>query len=123
MTETARKKTAERLSKTLHREFVGNSWKWRGTEFFNFGYYEIQGAGCRVEFRIKMLTLTATIESEEAYNVPNSVRMFVGDNAIDECIAWTAEKLIQLYETVSARTAPYEEGYVKYQRALQGKLR
>lgn len=89
----------------------------------NFNYYGVQGARCRVEFRIKMLTLTVTIESEEAYNVPNSVRMFVGDNAIDECIAWTAEKLIQLYETVSARTAPYEEGYVKYQRALQGKLR
>lgn len=70
-----------------------------------------------------MLTLKAVIQTEEDYGIPDSVRMFTGENAIEECIEWTTERLIELYETVSARTAPYKAGYENYQRALKGEVR
>ena len=121
MTETERKRMKARLVKKLANEFAGNFWKWRGSEFINFGYMGVVGATAYVEFRIKMLTLKATLRTEEQYNIPDSVHMFTGDNAIEECVGWTAEKLIELYETVSARTAPYEHGYREYKKALQGR--
>lgn len=121
MTETERKRIKERICKKLGKEFTGNFWKWRGSEFINFGYYGVEGAAANVEFRIKMLTLKAVVQTQDDYNVPDSVHMFTGDNAIEECVEWTAEKLIELYETVSARTAPYERGYREYKKALQGR--
>ena len=88
----------------------------------NFGYEGVDNACARYEFHIKMFTLKAVLQTEEDYGVPNSVRMFTGENAIEECIEWTTERLIELYETVSARTAPYKAGYENYQRALKGEV-
>ena len=121
MTEAERKRVKERLCKKLGKEFAGNFWKWRGSEFINFGYCGIEGTTARYEFHIKMLTLKAMVQTEDDYNVPDSVHMFVGDNAIEECIEWTAERLIDLYETVKQRTAPYEQGFRDYKRALEGR--
>lgn len=87
----------------------------------NFNHHGVSGVMAYTKFTIKMLTLKAEIESEREYNVPDSVHMFVGDNAIEECIEWTAEKLIELYETVKQRTAPYEQGFRDYKRALEGR--
>ena len=120
MTEALKKKWKERISKRLGKEFAGNFWKWRGSEFLNFGYEGVDNACARYEFHIKMFTLKAVLQTEEDYGVPNSVRMFAGENAIEECIEWTTERLIELYETVSERTAPYKAGYENYQRALKG---
>lgn len=121
MTETERKRMKERIAKRLGKEFTGSFWKWRGSEFINFGFEGVDGATARYEFHIKMLTLKAVVQTQENYNIPDSVHMFVGENAIEECIEWTAEKLLELYETVSARTEPYKQGYRDYQRALQGR--
>ena len=119
MTEREKKKAA--IVKRLGREFAGNFWKWRGSEFINFGFDGVEGARARYEFHIKMLTLKAIVETQDDYNVPDSVHMFVGDNAIEECVEWTAEKLIELYETVSARTAPFLQGYRNYKKAISGR--
>lgn len=121
MTETERKRMKEKLCKKLGKEFAGNFWRWRGSEFINFGFSGVEGTTARYEFHIKMLTLKAIVQTQEDYNVPDSVRMFTGDNAIEECVDWTAEKLIELYETVTARTAPFEQGYKDYRRALSGR--
>ena len=121
MTERERKKQKDGIKRKLAEEFAGNFWKWRGTEFINFNWHGVSGCKAYVRFTIKMLTLKAEIESEQYYNVPDSVHMFVGDNAIEECIDWTAEKLMELYDTVTARTEPYKQGYMDYQKALQGR--
>lgn len=121
MTEAERKRMKDRLCKKLGKEFAGNFWRWRGSEFINFGFSGIEGASARYEFHIKMLTLKAIVQTQDDYNVPDSVHMFIGDNAIEECVEWTAERLIDLYETVTARTAPYAQGYQQYRKALQGR--
>ena len=123
MTEQAKKKWKERISRHLAKEFTGNFWRWRGSAFLNFGFEGVDNARARYEFHIKMLTLKAVIQTEEDYGIPDSVRMFTGENAIEECIEWTTERLIELYETVSARTAPYKAGYENYRRALKGEVR
>ena len=119
MTEREKKKAT--ISRMLAEEFAGNFWKWRGGEFINFNWHGVSGCMAYVRFTIKNVTLKVEIESEREYNVPDSVHMFTGDNAIEECIAWTAEKLMELYETVSERTAPFVNGYRNYKKALQGR--
>lgn len=121
MTETERKRKKDCIKRKLAEEFAGSFWKWRGSSFVNFNHHGVSGVMAYTKFTIKMLTLKAEIESEREYNVPDSVHMFVGDNAIEECIEWTAEKLIELYETVKQRTAPYEQGFRDYKRALEGR--
>lgn len=116
-----RNRMKDRLSKKLAREFVGNFWKWRGTEFINYAYAGVEGATAWYEFHVGANTIKSVILTEEDYNIPDSVRMFTGDNAVAECVDWTAEKLIELYETVSERTAPYLIAHEAYKRARAGR--
>lgn len=116
-----KEKVRANIERSLAEEFAGNFWKWRGGEFINFGHYGAAGVQPYVMFTIKGFVLKAEIQSQNEFNVPDCVRQFIGDNAVEECIEWTAAKLYELYKTVKERTEPYRMGYELYKKAWQGK--
>lgn len=46
--------------------------------------------------------------------------MFVGANAMQEAIEWTADRMLAISEEVAERTAPYKAAYEMYQRLMRG---
>lgn len=54
------------------------------------------------------------------YGIDNSVRMFTGQTAAEDCIKWTVFKAREVIETVAERVQPYENNYNNYLKALRG---
>ena len=52
--------------------------------------------------------------------IENSVRMFTGQTAAEDCIKWTAFKSREAIEEAAKRVQPYENGYRQYLKALRG---
>lgn len=121
MTATEWKRQKVTLAKRLAKEFAGRFWQWRGSEFMNFGFEGVEGYTARYEFHMKFYTVKAVIETEEQYGIPDSVRVFTGPDAIEECVDWTAEKLLDVYEELKERTAPFAAAHEAFKRAMQGR--
>lgn len=118
----AEEKVKQRLIKKLGNELL-KGWEWHGTRFYN-----LQRAGVTTEtwvlihFTAGYGWLKANLLTEGEYGIPDSVRMFTGENAIEEMIKWTTDKLYEIHKIVSERIAPYIRGQIEYERALRGRL-
>lgn len=113
-------KAKERLRKRVAKGFYEGFWRYRGTEFVGWELLGVSKYLASTRFTCNHVSVKVRIETEEEYGIEDSVKMFVGENAAEECIQWATDRLWELYVTVSARMAPYESGYRKYQRALKG---
>ena len=113
-------KTKARLEKKIGKDLLGG-WKWTGSEFFNFGFYGVVGSSAHVKFIAGFQTLKVEIDLSE-YNLPDEQETFAGMTALQDSISWTAERLVNLYEIISKRAAPYVAGYINYQRAVKGEV-
>lgn len=65
-------------------------------------------------------TLTVNIETEEQYGIADKEKTFTSENALGEAVEWTADILIDLYQTIEQRTKPYQKGHEDYLRAVKG---
>lgn len=117
---TFEEKQKVRIAKQIRAHIIANNWYWRGVEFCSFYWCGVKGAEAYTCFTAKYNALKVTIETENEYNIPNQVCMFAGDNAMEEAVSWTADRLLEIYKTVSVRTAPYEKGYLDYLKAVKG---
>lgn len=133
MTEQEIKKMKASVKRNVERTFVESGWKCRGGSFYNCDVYGIRGDIVQVrvivEFNCKIMTVTAKLDTQAEYGVADSIKTFGSDEAIQDCIDWVAEKVIETYDIVKSRVSPYKEAcekyqetYDKYQRALRGEL-
>lgn len=122
MTEALKKKWKDKLIKHFDKEYYAEPWTFRGSEFFRVTNGRVGDLWTVIHFHCGFMWVKAKLFTGD-YGIPDMVRMFTGVHAAEECIEWTAERLIELYETVSERTAPYKAGYENYQRALKGEVR
>lgn len=120
MAQTLEERQKARIAKQIRNRIVGAQWYWRGVEFCNFGWCGIDGALAFTCFTAKYNALKVTIDTENEYNIPNQVRMFVGENAMEDAVNWTAERLLETYKTISCRTAPFKKGHLDYIKAIKG---
>lgn len=84
----------------------------------NFGFEGVGEYTARYEFHMKFYTVKAVVETEEQYDIPDSTLEFTGPDAIEECVDWTAEKLLDLYEELTKRTAPFAAAHEAFKRAM-----
>ena len=123
MTEKTRKENKARLCRAISRQLLNERWAWRAGSFVTY-YYQtlVKNGSVLVQFVARMATLKVRIESEEPFAIPDSVHMFIGDNAVTDCIFWTVEKLLDLYEILCKRTEPYAAATQQYEHALRGRF-
>lgn len=120
MAQTLEQRQKATVVRQIREYIISDTWGWRGTEFIKFKYCGLKGAEAYTCFTAKFNCLKVDIDMEREYNLPNQVCMFAGENAMGEAIDWAAERLIELYKTVSARIAPYVDGYLNYIKAIKG---
>ena len=120
MAQTFEEKQKARLVKQIGERIIGSHWYWRGTHFINFAWCGVSGAQAYTKFTANYNYLEVNIDTEGEYNIPNQVNMFSGENALEEAVNWAAERLLEIYKTVSLRAAPYEKGHLNYLRAVKG---
>ena len=118
----AGKKTAkEQIVEHLSKQFYAETWKFRGSQFLHVACSGVGDVTACVHFSCGLWWVKAKVFSEGSYGIPDSVKMFMGGHAAEECIEWTANRLMELYKTVSERVAPYRQNYEQYQKALRGR--
>lgn len=103
----------------LSKEFYDGAWRFRGTQFIH--RMSLEGKACivYVTFSCGYGWVKANVGSEY-YGIPDSVRMFTGQTAAEECIRWSAYKVCEADEIVANRTQPYVAAHEKYLKALRG---
>lgn len=109
----------EKVEAHFSKEFYEGSWRFRGTQFLRMTSYGTRDLFVLVHFSCGYGWVKAKVFADD-YGIPESVRMFAGDTAAEDCIRWAASKAVEVFETVSARTEPYKDGMMKYKMALQG---
>ena len=109
----------EKVEAHFSKEFYEGSWKSRGTQFLRMTSYGTRDLFVIVHFSCGYGWVKAKVLSE-AYGIPESVRMFAGDTAAEDCIKWTAFKSREVIEEAAKRVQPYENGYRQYLKALRG---
>lgn len=115
--ERQRKNLVDQIGKRI----VEETWHWRGTEFFSFGRCgNSPQTQAYVRFTATFTHIKVRIDTGEEFNVPDQVCMFSGDDAMSDAVNWTADRLIELNKIITERTAPYVQGFNKYQRAIRG---
>lgn len=112
----------ERVEAKLSKEFYEGAWKFRGTQFIHRASVETETCFSYVTFSCGYGWVKAAVGSKY-YGIPESVRMFTGQEAAEECIRWAAMKSCEAEEVVSARTAPYRAFHEKYLQLLKGEER
>lgn len=115
--KAAREQVVEHLSK----QFYAETWKFRGSQFVHVACSGIGDVTTCVHFFCGLWWVKAKVFSEDRYGIPDSEKMFTGEHAAEECIEWTADRLVELYKTVTERVAPYRQNYEAYQQALRGR--
>ena len=111
-----------RLEAKLSKEFFEGGWRFRGTQFMRVASAETKEYFVPIHFFCGFMWVKAQIHSEY-YGIENSVRMFAGTTAVEDCICWAAQKAIDVFNTVAARVEPYKDGMRKYEEALKGERR
>lgn len=103
----------------LSKEFYEGTWRFRGTEFMRV--VQVKAKECHVVVHLSCGYgwVKSRIFSDH-YGIENSVRMFTGRTAAEDCIKWTAVKACDTLETVLKRTQPYIGGHEQYLKALKG---
>lgn len=120
MAQTLEQRLRAKIVRQIREYIIGDTWGWRGTEFIKFKYCGLSGAEAYTCFTAKYNCLKVDIDMEREYNLPNQVCMFAGENAMEDAINWTVERLLELYNTVAARVAPFVKGHLDYLRAVKG---
>ena len=93
----------------LTKEFYEGAWRFRGTEFMRVVQLKANEHFVVVHLSCGYGWVKSRILSDH-YGIDNSVRMFTGQTAAEDCIKWT----------VVDRVQPYENNYNKYLKALRG---
>ena len=109
----------EKVEAHFSKEFYEGSWRFRGTQFLRMTSYGTRDLFVLVHFSCGYGWVKAKVFADD-YGIPESVRMFAGDTAAEDGIRWAASKAVEVFDTVTARTAPYKDGMMKYKMALQG---
>lgn len=109
----------EQFEAKLSREFYEGGWKFRGTQFSRRTSVEGKACFVYVVFSCGYGWVKANVSSE-CYGIPESVSMFTGQTATEDCIRWAAHKACEADETVIRRTEPYVEGFKQYMKASRG---
>lgn len=117
---TAEERMKERLTKLIGKKLCECGWFWHGAQFTNFSWFGVNQTTAFVRFSAKLYTLTVNIDMEEKYGIADKERTFSGENAFSEAVEWTADELIDLYQTIEQRTKPYQKGHEDYLRAVKG---
>lgn len=120
MKKTVEERMKERLTKLIGKKLCECGWFWHGVQFTTFGWLGIKGFEAFVRFSAKPHTLTVNIETEEQYGIADKEKTFTSENALGEAVEWTADILIDLYQTIEQRTKPYQKGHEDYLRAVKG---
>lgn len=111
----------EQVMRRVRKRLSDDRWSWKGTEFTNWSYCDVGEYGAMVQFAATFWSLKVNIMLESQYRLPNQEMTFTGEEALSQAVEWTADRLLELYETVSARTAPYVAGHERYLMAVKGK--
>lgn len=117
---TAEERTKAKLIKVVGNNIVNKNWHWQGTQYSSFGWCGTCGIEAYVRFTANFRSIEAEVTPDIKYNVASSVEKFEGDEAMTAAVEWTADKLYELYKTVTERTAPFQQGYNNYVLAMQG---
>lgn len=112
----------ERLEAKLSKDFYEERWRFFGTEFTLLTTAHQDGHYVRIYFSCGLCWLKVRIDADH-YGIENSVRMFAGTTAAEDCIRWAAQRAIDIFDTVAARVEPYKDGMRKYNSALRGEGR
>ena len=114
--EQVKQRLIKRIGKGLEKE-----WYWQGTRFTKTARIGVtSGYSVYVIFTADHCWVKADMQTESEYGIPDGERRFKSDNCIEEMVEWVAEKAIEVYEIVSKRVAPYQQGHEEYLRALKG---
>lgn len=116
------KTVQERLEAKLSKEFYEERWRFFGTEFTLLTTAHQDGHYVRIYFSCGFGWLKVRIDADH-YGIDDSVRMFAGTTAAEDCIRWAARRAIDVFNTVAARVEPYKDGMRKYNSALRGEGR
>lgn len=103
----------------LTKEFYEGAWRFRGTEFFHVAQPRKGDCHLVVHFLCGYGWVKSRIFSEHL-GIENSVRMFTGQTAAEDCVKWTAFKSCEAIEEASRRAKPYVCGHEQYLKALRG---
>ena len=103
----------------LTKEFYEGAWRFRGTEFMRVVQLKANEHFVVVHLSCGYGWVKSRILSDH-YGIDNSVRMFTGQTAAEDCIKWTAFKAREVIEMIAERTQPYVCGHEQYLKALRG---
>lgn len=122
MTEQTRqeKSNLTRMRNYINKEFADNGWGYRGIEFQKYvwlGKGDIKFCCC---FSCNLTYVKAYIEGGYQYQLADRAQTFTDDNAMEDCLEWTAKNLMEMVETVEGRFPKANRAYREYQRALRG---
>lgn len=121
MTKTAQEKAKDtRLRNELYKAFADNGWSYRGTEFQKFVWLG-RGAvkfGCWFSCNLKYVK--ARIEGETQYQLEDRAGIFTGETAMEDCMKWTTENLVDMCSIVEKRLIAADKARLEYLRTLRG---
>lgn len=103
----------------LTKEFYEGTWRFRGTEFIRVVQLKAKEYHVVVHLSCGYGWVKSRIFSDHI-GIKNSVRMFTGQTAAEDCIKWTAVKSSEAIGEAAKRVQPYENGYKQYMNALRG---
>ena len=103
----------------LAKEFYEGTWRFRGTEFMRVVQPKANECHVVVHLSCGYGWVKSRIFSDHL-GIENSVRMFTGQTAAEDCIKWTAFKSREAIEEAAKRAQPYENGHKQYLKALRG---
>lgn len=119
MAKTMDEAKSKRLIKAIGKRVYDERWFYFGTEFGAHDLYKVGDADIYARFTVSGFAVKAYIDGERL-GTQDCVRMFVGANAMQEAIEWTADRMLAISEEVTERTAPYKAAYEMYQRLMRG---
>lgn len=118
--ETINKARQTRLRNKLRNEIAGSKWRLAGTEFCRFewlGLYEQHTFA--LWFYCNLKRVRVFIYGIDEYGLPDVDNTFEGENAWDECIEWTADKIIEMTNTALERQQrSHEDVRANYHRKV-----
>lgn len=120
--EKLRKKVEEKVM----RQITFKSWSYQGGRFITTEWYRIsRDVVLEANFCCDLKQLSAAVSHGSEFDGTLKVlaeRKFQGENAIEDCIQWTVDALIESDKKIQEIIAPYVEGKARYEMALKGKL-
>ncbi len=105
------------LTKRVEQDLSCKSWKFCGMQFTTWASYFNGDFHTRVEYACDLRNLKAYLTRGYEFNGTYQTiteKTFNGDNAISDCIAWTVERLMEIYKLLNERTAPYANNKALY---------